>query len=258
MVVAGDYHTVLLRSDSTAIACGWNADGQCDLPALDAGLTYAQVAAGPSHTLLLRSDGAAVACGANSHGQCDLPCLHGGLTYAQVAAGAYHTVFLKSDGTAVACGVNFHGQCELPALHVGVTYVQVTAGHSHTVLLRSDGTAVACGSNEYGQCDLPALDGGLTYSASSSWQSPVLPTIVLQASLNEVAVCFTTLAGEQFCCFEAVATDRLVEVQAHLIRKAGSGRSRVDAVSSSGVLMSSVLRKKPSATLGDFVSIHED
>ena len=40
MVVAGDAHTVLLRSDGTAVACGRNSDGQCDLPALEGGLTY--------------------------------------------------------------------------------------------------------------------------------------------------------------------------------------------------------------------------
>ena len=40
MVAAGGGHTVLLRSDGTAVACGRNADGQCHLPALDGGLTY--------------------------------------------------------------------------------------------------------------------------------------------------------------------------------------------------------------------------
>ena len=81
MVAAGDFHTVLLRSDGTAVACGSNGAGQCNLPALDEGLTYTQVAAGDGHTLLLRSDGRAVACGANYFGQCNLPALDGGLTY---------------------------------------------------------------------------------------------------------------------------------------------------------------------------------
>merc|ERR1740121_1114422 len=39
-VAAGADHTVLLRSDGTAVACGLNDDGQCDLPALVADLTY--------------------------------------------------------------------------------------------------------------------------------------------------------------------------------------------------------------------------
>ena len=46
MVAAGGVHTVLLRSDGTAAAFGDNDDGQCDLPALDGGLTYTQAAAG--------------------------------------------------------------------------------------------------------------------------------------------------------------------------------------------------------------------
>ena len=40
MDAAGDAHTVLLRSDGPAVACGSNFDGQCDLPALDGGRTY--------------------------------------------------------------------------------------------------------------------------------------------------------------------------------------------------------------------------
>ncbi|CAK0796691.1 unnamed protein product [Prorocentrum cordatum] len=60
MVAAGDEHTVLLRSDGAAVACG---------------LAYVQVAAGGVHTVLLRSDGAAVACGWNVFQQCDLPAL---------------------------------------------------------------------------------------------------------------------------------------------------------------------------------------
>ena len=113
MLAAGDYHTVLLKSDGTAVACGSNGDGQCDIPALVAGATYTQVAAGYSHTVLLKSDGTAVACGSNARGQCDIPALVAGATYTQVAAGRAHTVLLKSDGTAVACGDNAKGQCDV-------------------------------------------------------------------------------------------------------------------------------------------------
>eukprot|EP00959_Pyramimonas_sp_CCMP1952_P239032 4995528-Pyramimonas_sp.AAC.1 len=76
MVAAGAAHTVLLRSDGTALACGHNDVGQCDVPALGGGgLTYTQAAAGYAHTVLLRSDGTAVACGRNAFGQCDVPAL---------------------------------------------------------------------------------------------------------------------------------------------------------------------------------------
>merc|ERR1712032_3192 len=63
-VAAGENHTVLLRSDGTAVACGQNDSGQCDLPALEGDLTYKQAAAGSHHTkkIMLQSyfDGAAL------------------------------------------------------------------------------------------------------------------------------------------------------------------------------------------------------
>ena len=122
-MAAGSAHTVLLRSDGTAVACGSNVYGQCTLPASGEGTTYTQVAA-DCDSVLLRSNGTAVACGSNSYGQCTLPALGEGTTYIQVAAGTYHTVLLRSDGTAVACGSNSSGQCTLPALGEGITYTQ--------------------------------------------------------------------------------------------------------------------------------------
>ena len=122
-MAAGSGHTVLLRSDGTAVACGSNVYGQCTLPASGEGTTYTQVAA-DCDSVLLRSNGTAVACGSNSYGQCILPALGEGTTYIQVAAGTYHTVLLRSDGTAVACGSNSSGQCTLPALGEGITYTQ--------------------------------------------------------------------------------------------------------------------------------------
>eukprot|EP00438_Fugacium_kawagutii_P013631 Skav226742 [mRNA] locus=scaffold5056:58412:78202:+ [translate_table: standard] len=154
----GHFHTVLLRSDGSVVACGPNSEGQCEIPTLDEGTSYTQVSAGNSHTVLLRSDGNVVACGANHSGQCDIPALEEGTWYIQVSAGDAHTVLLRSDGQAVACGKNWEGQCDIPPLEEGAWYTQVFAGDDHTVLLRSDGKAVACGDNCEGQCDIPALE----------------------------------------------------------------------------------------------------
>ena len=78
---------MLLRSDGTVAGCGCNEFGQCDIPALIAGiLAYTKVAAGRDHSLLLRSDGTAEACGGNQFGQCDIPALDAGLTYTKVVA----------------------------------------------------------------------------------------------------------------------------------------------------------------------------
>ena len=94
---AGMRHTVLLRSDGTVVACGYNGSDRCNIPALEPGLTYTQVAAGHAHTVLLRSDGAAVACGYHDSDQWNIPALEAGLTYTQIAAGHSHTVLLRSD-----------------------------------------------------------------------------------------------------------------------------------------------------------------
>ena len=145
MASAGMLHTVLLRSDGEAVACGSNSHGQCSIPPLDERLLYSQVSAGDGHTVLLRSDGQAVAWGDNFFGQCSIPPLDEGLLYSQVSAGDGHTVLLRSDGQAVACGSNREGQCSIPPLDEGLSYSQVSAGGLHTVLLRSDGQAVAWG-----------------------------------------------------------------------------------------------------------------
>ena len=122
-VSAGAYHTVLLRSDGNAVACGSNLHGKCNIPPLDDEISYTQVSAGHEHTVLLRSDGKAVACGLNVYGQCTLPPLDDGISYTQVSAGAKHTVLLRSDGRAVACGGNPTGQCSLPTPDPGTWYV---------------------------------------------------------------------------------------------------------------------------------------
>merc|ERR1711862_621955 len=108
----------------TVAACGDNRVGQCNIPALDAGLTYTQFAAGDFHSLLLKSDGTVVTCGDNCDGQCNIPGLDEGLTYTQVAAGNSHSLLLESDGTVATCGYNCVGQCNVPALADGVTFAQ--------------------------------------------------------------------------------------------------------------------------------------
>ena len=84
-VAAGFAHTVLLKSDGTAVACGRNDHGQCNIPALKEGVSYTNVAvvhtSTAHHTVLLKSDGSAVACGCNLYGQCDIPELPKGIRY---------------------------------------------------------------------------------------------------------------------------------------------------------------------------------
>ena len=72
MPSTGLFHTVLLKSDGTAVAFGDNGCGQCNIPALPEGVTYTQAATGDVHTVLLKSDGNISAFGGNGSGQCTI------------------------------------------------------------------------------------------------------------------------------------------------------------------------------------------
>ena len=54
---------MLVQSDGNVVAKGMNQHGQCSIPPLEEGMSYAQASAGGFHTVLLRQDGNAVACG---------------------------------------------------------------------------------------------------------------------------------------------------------------------------------------------------
>lgn len=98
-------------------------DGECNIPPLDEGMSYTQIAAGQNHTVLLRSDGVAVAFGHNHDGQCNIPPLGPGIVYTQVSAGSQHTVLLQSDGRVIACGKNSTGRCDIPSPDPGHWYI---------------------------------------------------------------------------------------------------------------------------------------
>ena len=115
-VSAGTLRSVLLLSDGTAVARGWNISGQCTVPVCDFRF-FTQVSAGACHTVFLRSDGIAVCTGTLEHFEgAQRPGLE------MIVAGDRHTVGITRDGTAVCGGFNHDGQCNIPALPDGVTY----------------------------------------------------------------------------------------------------------------------------------------
>ena len=63
---------MFLRNDGAFVTCGENGYGQCNIPPLDEGKSYTQVAAGDFHTVVPRNDGSVVACGLNDLGQCNI------------------------------------------------------------------------------------------------------------------------------------------------------------------------------------------
>jgi hypothetical protein len=145
MTAAGGYHTVGLRAAGTAVAVGYNGNGQCNV----GGWTnIIQVVAGELHTVGLRSNGTVIAVGDNSKGQCNVGSW---ANIVQMSAGAYYTVGLRADGTVIATGDNSKGQCNVGSW---ANIVQISAGAYYTVGLRADGTVIATGDNSKGQCNV--------------------------------------------------------------------------------------------------------
>lgn len=145
-ISAGEHHLVAVRTDGTAVATGYNGNGECDVQSWT---DLVAVAAGYFHTLGLRSDGTVVATGVRDHKECNV---EEWMNIVAVAAGSYHSVGLRSDGTVVATGSNMYGQC---AVKDWTNIVAIAAGPTNTVGLRADGTVVTTAdSNDFGELDV--------------------------------------------------------------------------------------------------------
>jgi len=145
MVATGSHHTVGLRANSTVVAVGNNASGQCRVGNWT---NVVKVAAGAAHTVGLRGNSSVLAVGDDSYGQCGIGDWR---DIIQMDVGYYHTVGLRGNGTAIAVGLDLYGQCNVGDWQ---NIVQVAAGEHHTVGLKSDGTVVAVGWNLFGQCNV--------------------------------------------------------------------------------------------------------
>ena len=254
--------------DGSAVACGLNSDGQCNISPLDEGVSYTQLSTGSHHTVFLRSDGSAVAFGLNDNGQCNISPLDEGLSYTQVSAGFGHTVLLRSDGSAVAFGLNDNGQCNISPLDEALSYTQVSAGCSHTVLLRSDGSVVAFGSNNAGQCKIPSLKSWreLLTLASASRRYIFNPALVSQRQIQDrvlqmdfvcegdaVMLTCRSLAGCEVLCLKARRSDLVLETHQRVARELSAPLRSVRVVLPGGLLLSAVWQANPAATFADMV-----
>ena len=251
MVSAGAIHTVLLRSDGSAVAFGNNLMRQCDIPPLDEGIAYAQVCAGDSHTVLLRSDGSAVAVGDNSLRQCVIPPLDEGIAYTQVSAGRFHTVLLRSDGSAVAIGDNSLRQCVIPPLDEGIAYAQVSAGAWHTVLLRSDGSAFAVGKNTQGQCNIPLPEPGICYARDLTCGRDLALQLELVGEDDAITLVCSTLAGEERFRLSAQGVDSAWETHKKIAHELKINLPNLQLILPDGQLLATICRANPGASVAE-------
>ena len=185
-MAAGDYWSVVLKSDGSLSAWGWGSNGQTNIPA-DA-TNVVSVAAGVSHGLVLRGDGTVVVWGASDQGQTKVPA--GLSNVVAIAAANSQSLALRADGTVAAWGyystatnvpsdltnavaVDIGGSFGLglrgdgtvltwggPAVPTNVANaVAIAAGAGFSVALLSNGTVAAWGQNTYGEVNVPS---GLT------------------------------------------------------------------------------------------------
>jgi alpha-tubulin suppressor-like RCC1 family protein len=214
-VAAGSTHTVMLKTDGTVWAWGYNKYGQLGdgtttdstTPMQVSGLTdVTAIAAGSLHTIALKTDGTVWTWGANSNGQLGDGTMTGSSTPVQVsgltdvtgiAAGKAHTLALKTDGTVWAWGYNGAGNLgdgtttgsTMPVQVSGLTDVAgIAAGGEHTIVVKTDGTVWTWGWNFYGQL------GAETTETCYSVTTPCSSTPVQVSGLTDV----TAVAAGQY------------------------------------------------------------
>ena len=197
VAVADGRHSLILKSNGTVLARGWNDYGQLgngtittgtpvETPVQVSGLSdVVAVAVGETHSIALKSDGTVWTWGRNNYGQLGVAggdqstpvqvLGAGGVGFltgvVAIAAGQRHSLALKNDGTVWAWGSNGYGQLGVSGGN-SVTPVQVTApsgmsgmvaiaaGNWHSVALSSDGTVWAWGYNYDGQLGMGGVGGG--------------------------------------------------------------------------------------------------
>ena len=196
-IACGTYHTVILKTDGSLWACGYNYYNQLGLSdsankhmfvniTTNINNDVKQVACGDNHTFILKNDGSIWGCGDNLYGQLGLSHTNDMNTFTkvgtninndvkQVACGVYYTFILKNDGSIWACGRNNYGQLGLNdtsdrttftqiAKNINNDVTQVVCGSYHTFIIKNDGSIWGCGNNARGQLGLNTSNNSIIFT----------------------------------------------------------------------------------------------
>lgn len=167
-IAVGFYHTVGLAADGSALACGDNSWGQCDVAGER---DLVAVAAGAYHTLLLRADGTVRAVGRNTEGQCETAAWS---NVVSVAASNYASYGLTGDGCVLCAGYGDFSEIES---WNGI--VQIAGGSYNLAVLRADGTVWTWPA--LSGCD--ELNGAASIAINSGYAAAVMPDGSLRGSV---------------------------------------------------------------------------
>ena len=187
-IACGSYHTVVLFSDDTVSACGYNSAGQLGINSTTFQIILKQmvnsdgtnvtnainIACGSDFTIVLFDNGSIYGCGNNSAGQlgndkygsCQtlnlMVNMQSGKTVTNIACGTNFTIILYNDGSIYGCGDNSSGQLSSD-IHIlyqivtsitnmpsGKTVTNIACGYNFTIILFNDGSVYGCGDNFYG------------------------------------------------------------------------------------------------------------
>lgn len=140
-IAAGDNFTMVLKSDGSVIAWGYDVYGQTSIAQV-ASSGVVDIAAGADHALILLSNGTVSGRGANASGQAVPPVVEARNVVA-IAAGEEHSLALRTDGSVIGWGSNSSGQTNIP-LEAQSGVSAIAAGREHSLALK-DGKVIAWG-----------------------------------------------------------------------------------------------------------------
>ncbi|MDX2201025.1 MAG: PEP-CTERM sorting domain-containing protein [Phycisphaerae bacterium] len=129
-VDGGEYHSIALRSDQTAVAWGWYNGAAYEVS------NVAAIAAGWGHSLVLKTDGSLFAWGTNGQGEIDAPI---GNDFVAVWAGGFVSAAMRSNGTYEVWGDTANGQDLIPG---GIDPSTISISFTHGVALVPEPTSL--------------------------------------------------------------------------------------------------------------------